>query len=118
MTNNPLIQKYEELYGKKEEPKEEPKKIKYEPPEEFKNPCKEIKLPTTLSTAPSRIAFANSYYEETYFFEVATKLSKGLAKIVSCDITADCYRTGKKTITFTIDVYDTPRTGTSEIQIP
>jgi hypothetical protein len=109
MTNNPLIQKYEELYGKKEEPKPEPKKVVYELPEEFKNPCNEIKLPTTLSTAPSRIAFANSYYEEMYFFEVATKLSKGLAKIVNFDFdNADSYRTGKKTITFTIDVYDTP----------
>jgi hypothetical protein len=109
MTNNPLIQKYEELYGKKEEPKPEPKKVKYELPVEFRNPCNEIKLPTTLSTASG---YVNSNYElETYFLEVATKLKQGLAKIVNVDFSFDNvarFRPGKKTITFTIDVYDTP----------
>ena len=49
MTNNPLIEKYEEIYGKKEEPKPEPIEPKPEPIEDepivSSNLCSEISLP-------------------------------------------------------------------------
>lgn len=98
MTNNPLIQKYEELYGKKEEPKpepkEEPKKVKYELPKEFRNLCSEIKLPTTLTF--------KRFGGDNEFLEVADKIQKGEAKVVNMIINQEHF---SKSITFEIQVY-------------
>jgi len=94
MTNNPLIQKYEELYGKKEEPKPEPKKVKYELPVEFRNPCNEIRLPTTLTF--------ERFGGDNEFLKVADKIQKGEAKVVSTSINNEHF---SKSITFEVQIY-------------
>ena len=94
MTNNPLIQKYEELYGKKEEPKEEPKKVKYELPVEFRNPCNEIKLPTTLTF--------ESFGGDDEFLIVADKIQKREAKVVNMRTNMENF---SKSIIFEVQVY-------------
>jgi hypothetical protein len=94
MTNNPLIQKYEELYGKKEEPKEEPKKVVYELPAEIKN----------LSITPAHKF--NQPFErfsgDNEFLIVADKIQKGEAKVVSTSINNEHF---SKSITFEVQVY-------------
>jgi hypothetical protein len=91
---NPLIEKYEELYGKKEEPKPEPKKVKYELPVEFRNPCNEIKLPTTLTF--------ERFGGDNEFLKVADKIQKGEAKVVNMITNMENF---SKSITFEVQVY-------------
>jgi hypothetical protein len=94
MTNNPLIDKWEEIYGKKEEPKEEPKKVVYEIPVEFRNPCSEIKLPTTLTF--------KRFGGDNEFLKVADKIQKGEAKVVNMITNMENF---SKSITFEVHVY-------------
>jgi len=100
MTNNPLIQKYEELYGKKEEPKPEPKKVKYEIPAEIKN------LSITPATAINQLtAYAKTYSSfigDNEFLTVADKIQKGEAKVVSASINNEHFI---KSVTFEVQVY-------------
>jgi hypothetical protein len=95
MTNNPLIQKYEELYGKKEEPKEEPKKVVYELPVEFRN----------LSITPATNKF-NQLFErfggDNEFLKVADKIQKREAKVVNMITNMENF---SKSITFEVQVY-------------
>ena len=95
MTNNPLIDKWEEIYGKKEEPKEEPKKVVYEIPAEIKN----------LSITPATNKF-NQLFErfggDNEFLKVADKIQKGEAKVVSTSMNHEHFT---KSITFEVQVY-------------
>ena len=96
MTNNPLIQKYEELHNpKKEEPKPEPKKVKYEIPAELKN----------LSITPATNKF-NQPFERfgvtCEFLKVADKIEKREAKVVNMIINQEHFT---KSITFEVQVY-------------
>jgi hypothetical protein len=104
MTNNPLIQKYEELYGKKEEPKEEPKKVVYEIPAEIKN----------LSITPATTKFNQlTAYAKTYesfggddeFLIVADKIQKREAKVVNMIANMENFPKSLKSITFEVQVY-------------
>jgi hypothetical protein len=108
MTNNPLIQKYEELYGKKEEPKEEPKKVEYEIPTEIKNLS--ITSGTTTNNRYTITATNPLTYNKTYssfigdneFLRVADKIQKGEAKVVSTSMNLEHFT---KSITFEVQVY-------------
>ena len=101
MTNNPLIQKYEELYGKREEPKEEPKKVKYEIPAEIKN----------LSITPATAKFNQlTAYAKTFeifggdneFLKVADKIQKGEAKVVNMITNMENF---SKSVIFEVQIY-------------
>ena len=109
MMTNPLIEKYEELYGKKEEPKPEPKKVVYEIPAEIKNLS--ITSGTTTNN-PNTITAINQLtaYMKTYssfigdeeFLKVADKIQKGEAKVVSTSTNLQHFT---KSVTFEVEVY-------------
>ena len=108
MTNNPLIDKWEEIYGKKEEPKPEPKKVEYEIPAEIKNLS--ITSGTTTNN-PNTITAVNPLaYNKTYssvigddeFLRVADKIQKGEAKVVSTSMNLEHFA---KSVTFEVQVY-------------
>jgi len=97
MTNNPLIQKYEELYGKREEPK----KVVYEIPAEIKN------LSITPATAKFNqlTAYAKTFERfggDNEFLKVADKIQKGEAKVVNMITNMENF---SKSITFEVHVY-------------
>lgn len=111
---NPLIAKYEELYGKKEEPKPEPKKVVYEIPAEIKNLS--ITSGTTTNnpyatTAVNQLTSYNKTYSSFIghneigndeFLNVADKIQKGEAKVVSTSMNLEHFT---KSITFVVQVY-------------
>jgi hypothetical protein len=85
---NPLLQKYEELYGKKEEPK----KVEYE---------HKSTLPTdpTTKKLPTLTTYDVDSGKDS-FLQVAEKVEKGQAKVRSVSVERDIY-TGTK-ITFEV----------------
>jgi len=104
---NPLLQKYEELYGKKEEPVVEEK---YEMPPEW-----DVRGVTTTN-APNYNTKANhipitkltSYDNESLndgFLQIAEKLKNKEAQVYSMNIDID-HSSRTKRITF--EVWDTP----------
>ena len=99
---NPLLQKYEELYGKKEEPK----KVEYELDPEF---VKQLENKSTLPTDPTtkKLPTLTSYDIdscEDSFLQIAEKLKKGEAKVSSMNMEID-QQTRTQRITF--EVWDT-----------
>jgi hypothetical protein len=95
---NPLLQKYEELYGKKEEPK----KVEYELDPEF---VKQLENKSTLPTDPTtkKLPTLTTYDVDSgkdSFLQVAEKVEKGQAKVRSVSVERDIY-TGTK-ITFEV----------------
>ena len=104
MTNNALIKKYEELYGKKEEPK----KVEYELPTEIKEQIKNSPL-----TNPTK-KYLQSYDPDSIndsFFQVAELMKNGTARVISMSMITDVvggFYTGKKIITFEVDIWDSP----------
>ena len=126
MTNNPLIEKYEEIYGKKEEPKPEP--IEDEPIVSS-NLCSEISLPKPpqkgylqyyddcgdydyLNAAlkaykdiwykkpPTRITSINRSWDDT-FREISLKITNKNARVSKLD---KKLTNGLKKTTYTIEV--------------
>ena len=104
---NPLLQKYEELYGRKEPPK----KVEDEP--SFKDKLKELRDTSTVSitnsNSPYGITKANPIpslitYDvdsgKDSFLQTAEKVEKGQAKVSSVSVERDIY-TGTK-ITFEV----------------
>jgi hypothetical protein len=112
MTNNPLLQKYEELYGKKEEPVVEEK---YEMPPEWdvrsvttsNNPY----INTKANHIPSLITY-NPHSGEDSFLQIAEKVKNKDARVTSVTFNRDAvggiFSTGLTTITFEVQVWDTP----------
>lgn len=106
MTNNPLIAKYEELYGKKEEPKPEPKKVEYEITAEIKN----LSITSGTTTTNNPYATTLTSYGKTHssfignneFLKTAHKIQKGEAKVVSTSVNLEHFT---KSITFEVQVY-------------
>lgn len=113
--SNPLLAKYEELYGKKEEPKKVP--------EDFKTKLAELRDTSTIpsvATSNTGITAANNipklvsydpHSAESYFLEVAEKIKNKDAKVTSVGIERDCvgvFSSGMQTITFEVMLYDTP----------
>ena len=119
---NPLLQKYDELYGKKEEPK----KVEYELPIEFKTAIGSTAPITGAigSTAPITGAtgsinwiaprLISSYDIETtndFFLQIAEKVKDKTAVVTSVTMeTGEVggFNTELKTCTFEVKVYDTP----------
>ena len=109
MDSNPLLDKWEELYGKKEEPKLEPKKVVYEIPAEIKNLS--ITSGTTTNN-PNTITAVNqltsymkthsSFIGDNEFLKVADKIQKGEAKVVSISTNLEH---SIKSATFEVQVY-------------
>ena len=98
---NPLLQKYEELYGKKEEPK--PQKTHTEELKELRD------ISTVPVNTPNIITAKNAFTSfKTYdvdsgkdsFLQTAEKVEKGQAKVSSVSVERDIY-TGTK-ITFEV----------------
>ena len=125
---NPLIAKYEELYGKKEEPKPD----YYKGEKSYAEELEEIEFPpewsTTSVTTPtninpnsvSAITAANPYPKlisyDTHpgndsFLQIAEKVKNGDARVTSVIYDQDrvgVFSTGLTTITFEVQVWDTP----------
>jgi len=115
---NPLIQKYEELYGKKEEPK----KVEDELPKDLKDKLKELRDTSTVPVnTPNIITAKNASTSfKTYdvdsgkdsFLQIAEKVKNKKAQVVSMSMEMG-HPIGKclipKTLTFEVIVYeDTP----------
>ena len=112
---NPLLQKYDELYGPK---KEEPKKVEYELPIEFKTAIGSTASVTCATGSNNWIPANNSYVTAkpkpiiTYdILEIAEKVKDKTAVVTSVSVEIDQvggFTTGLKTCTFKVNVYDTP----------
>jgi hypothetical protein len=78
--NNPLLQKYEELYGKKEPPKM-PRIEDYEGEETIADELKKSKSPKLTTYDPDSLKVS--------FHQVAGQLQTGDAKVVSMSMERD-----------------------------
>ena len=106
MTNNPLIAKWEELYGKKEEPKPDYYKGEKSYAEELKElrdtstvPVNTPNIITKTNHIPSLITYDVDSGKDS-FLQTAEKVEKGQAKVSSVSVERDIY-TGTK-ITFEV----------------
>jgi hypothetical protein len=117
MMTNPLLQKYEELYGKKEEPKPD----YYKGEKSYADELKELRDTSTVPVnTPNIITKANHIPSlTTYdydsgkdsFLQIAEKVKNGKAKVSSVSINADAvggFNTGLRTYTFEVMEWDTP----------
>ena len=100
---NPLLQKYEELYGKKEEPK----KVEYELDPEF---VKQLENKSTLPTDPTTkklstlASYLPSYDNESLidgFLQIAEKVKNKEAQVYSMNMDMD-YSCRTRRITFEV----------------
>ena len=98
---NPLLQKYEELYGKKEEPK--PQKTIADKLKELRDistvPVNTPNITTKANHIPSLITYDVDSGKDS-FLQTAEKVEKGQAKVSSVSVERDIY-TGTK-ITFEV----------------
>ena len=98
---NPLLQKYEELYGKKEEPK--PQKTHTDKLKELRDTsCVPVNTPN-ITTKANHIPSLTTYDVDSgkdSFLQTAEKVEKGQAKVSSVSVERDIY-TGTK-ITFEV----------------
>jgi len=110
---NPLLQKYEELYGKKEEPK--PQKTHTDKLKELRDTsCVPVNTPN-ITTKANPMLSLTSYDPpsgEDSFLQTAEKVEKGQAKVTYVTLNRDAvggiFSTGRTTITFEVEVWDTP----------
>ena len=103
---NPLLQKYEELYGKKEEPKPDYYKGEKSYAEELEElrdtSCVPVNTPNIITKAnhiPSLTTYDVDSGKDS-FLQTAEKVEKGQAKVSSVSVERDIY-TGTK-ITFEV----------------
>ena len=98
---NPLLQKYEELYGKKEEPK--PQKTIADELKELRDistvPVNTPNITTKANHIPSLTTYDVDSGKDS-FLQTAEKVEKGQAKVSSVSVERDIY-TGTK-ITFEV----------------
>ena len=114
---NPLLQKYEELYGKKEEPKPDYYKGEKSYAEELKElrdtSCVPVNTPN-ITTKANHIPSLTTYDVDSgkdSFLQIAEKIKNGKAKVSSVSINADAvggFNTGLRTYTFEVMEWDTP----------
>ena len=98
---NPLLQKYEELYGKKEEPK--PQKTHTDKLKELRDTsCVPVNTPNITTKANPMLSLTSYDYDsgKDSFLQTAEKVEKGQAKVSSVSVERDFY-TGTK-ITFEV----------------
>ena len=111
--SNPLIAKWEELYGPK---KEEPKKVEYELPVDFKTKLKELRDTSTIPCVPPQsVPISNPYISKLIsydidsgkdsFLQIAEKIKNGEARVTSTIMDRDVM--SGTTITFEVQVWDT-----------
>ena len=114
---NPLLQKYEELYGKKEEPKPDYYKGEKSYAEELKElrdtstvPVNTPNITTKANPIPSLITYDVDSGKDS-FLQIAEKIKNGKAKVSSVTLNRDAvggiFSTGRTTITFEVEVWDT-----------
>ena len=130
MTNNPLLQKYEELYGKKEEPKSQKIEMYDEvssstlTQKQIDDVEKYLKKASgassgsytsatnsTVSVQPSKLTSYDPHSGEGIFFETAEKIKNKDAKVISVTYAPDTvgfFSTGMITMTFQVQVWGTP----------
>jgi uncharacterized protein YcnI len=94
---NPLLQKYEELYGKKEEPKKE---IGFELPEGFIEQAENLNPPYPKLTTFDRDDLKVS------FQQVADKIQQGKAQVASMNMEIDSMSIMRNKIIFEVRVYE------------
>jgi hypothetical protein len=117
---NPLIAKYEEIYGKKEEPKPEYVKLSQEQTDTLNKYLENPNLPyvpyqsvATSNPHPSTFKKLISYDPhsgEDSFLQVAEKIKNKDARVTSVTFNRDSvgvFTTGLTTITFEVQVWDT-----------
>ena len=112
---NPLLQKYEELYGRKEPPK----KVEDEP--SFEDKLKELRdiytvpvntpnITTKANHIPSLITYDVDSGKDS-FLQIAEKVKNKDARVTSVTLNRDAvgglFDTGLTTITFVVQVWDT-----------
>ena len=103
---NPLLQKYEELYGKKEEPKPDYYKGEKSYAEELKElrdiSTVPVNTPNITTKANPMLSLTSYDYDsgKDSFLQTAEKVEKGQAKVSSVSVERDIY-TGTK-ITFEV----------------
>ena len=110
---NPLLQKYEELYGKKEEPK--PQKTHTDKLKELRDistvPVNTPNIITKANHIPSLITYDFNSGEDS-FLQIAEKVKNKDARVTSVTLNRDAvgglFSTGLTTITFEVQVCDTP----------
>lgn len=127
---NPLIAKYNEIYGKKEEHSPKNTKVGYELDPDFAEKLKDVETLSTVSiatgtgiTASNYIAATNSsvsykpyrpfttydtHSTEDAFMQVADKIKNGTAKVSNVTVEMDMvgsFAAGKRII-FEVYVYD------------
>ena len=104
---NPLLAKYEELYGKKEEPKKVP--------EDYKTKLAELRDTSTIpsvATSNTGIAAANPYISKLIsydphsgndtFLQISEKIKKGDAKVTSVTMNTENFT---RSVTFEVQVF-------------
>jgi hypothetical protein len=112
MTNNPLIAKYEELYGKKEEPKPD----YYKGEKTHTDKLKELRDTSTVpANTPNIITKANHIPSfKTFdrddlkisFYQVADKIEQGKAHVASMNMEIDSMSIMRNKIIFEVYVDD------------
>jgi hypothetical protein len=109
---NPLITKYEEIYGKKKEPKPEYVKPSQEQTNILNTYLENLNFPrvpaqsvatsnTGITSVDPTKAFISYEPTEDAFLDVAGKVQKGDAKVVSMHMNMEHYR---KSYTFEVQV--------------
>ena len=109
---NPLLQKYEELYGKKEEPK--PQKTHTEKLKELRDtstvPVNTPNITTKANPIPSLTTYDVDSGKDS-FLQTAEKVKNKNARVTSVTLNRDAVvwiSKGLTTITFEVQVWDTP----------
>ena len=113
MTNNPLIAKWEELHNPKEEPKLQ--KTHTEELKELRDTsCVPANTPNIITKAnhiPSLITYDVDSGKDS-FLQIAEKMKNKDARVTSVTLNRDAvggiFSTGRTTITFEVEVWDTP----------
>jgi len=104
---NPLLQKYEELYGKKEEPK--PQKTHTEKLKELRDTSTVPVNTPNITTKANHIPSLTSYDVDSgkdSFLQVAELVKQNKAKITSMSMSVDATELFAKTISFDVMVAD------------
>jgi hypothetical protein len=111
---NPLIDKFYELHPEKKEPPKIPKIEDYEGEKTIADELKERKIisisTNTIPKPPSLVSYDPQSGEDS-FLQIAEKVKNKEARVTSVTLNRDSvglFTTGKTTITFEVEVWDTP----------
>lgn len=111
MTNNALIKKYEELYGKKEEPKL-PRPEDYKDEKTIADELKERKVISTsnakvqITPNPSSLISYDYDSGNDSFLQIAEIIKNRKGQVTSMTMNTDMMTPSRKTIEFSVDLWD------------